>query len=103
MRSAHSFAINFIKRNCIGDKKRALLYARISVDGERAEISLKEQINSDDWDSRKEILKGKTIQVKELNQHIEDVRYQLKTKYRALLENDSLITAEAIKPGQWRG
>lgn len=86
MRSTHSFAINFIKRNCSGNKNKALIYTRISVDGERAEISLKEHIHPNDWDANKEIVKGKTIEVKEFNQHIEDVRFQIKSKYRMLQE-----------------
>jgi hypothetical protein len=97
MQTTHSFAINFIKRNCSSDTKKALLYVRITVDGERAEISLKEKINANDWDARREIVKGKNIQVKELNQHIEDIRYQIKSKYRLLQENEALITAETIK------
>ena len=43
MKSTHSFAIDFIKRLCKEDKKKALMYARITVDGERKEISLKER------------------------------------------------------------
>lgn len=97
MRTDHSFALNFIKRNCSNDKKKALVYARITIDGERAEISLKEKINSDEWDSRKEIVKGKSIQVKALNQYIDDLRFGIKSKYRLLKENTSLITAEIIK------
>lgn len=97
MRSTHSFAINIIKRTCKSNTKKALLYARISVDGERSEISLKESIIADDWDTAQEIVRGKTTKVKELNQHIEDVRYQIKSKYRMLQESGALITAETVK------
>jgi hypothetical protein len=41
MQTTHSFAINSIKRNCSSDTKKALLYVRITVDGERTEILLK--------------------------------------------------------------
>ncbi len=46
MRSSHSFAVNIIKRNSGAGKNSALLYARITLDGDRAEISLKEKILS---------------------------------------------------------
>ncbi len=97
MQTTHSFAINFIKRSCSSDKTKALLYARITVDGERAEISLKERITASDWNARREIIKGKSIHTKELNQYIEDVRYQVKSKYRLLQEQEALITAEIVK------
>ena len=97
MRSSHSFAINFIKRSSIGDKKNALLYARITLDGERAEISLKESIQTDDWDGHKELVKGKSSQVKSLNAHIEDVRFRIKSTYRELQQAGCFISAASIK------
>jgi len=42
MQTRHSFSVDFIIRKCRENKKRALIYARITVDGERREISLKE-------------------------------------------------------------
>jgi len=76
MKTTHSFSIDFIIRRCKNNKKEALIYARITVDEERKEISLKERINATDWDSEKEIVKGRTESVKSLNQHIEDVSIQ---------------------------
>lgn len=97
MRSTHSFAINIIKRNCRNDKAKALLYVRITVDNQRAEISLKEEINIAAWDSAREIVTSKGIEAKQLNQHLEAVRFQIKTKYREMREEEKLITAETLK------
>ncbi|HVU97071.1 MAG TPA: Arm DNA-binding domain-containing protein [Puia sp.] len=54
MRTTHTFSIDFFKRSCHGNNKRgkAHIYARIWVFGEPAEISLKEEINENDWDSQ---------------------------------------------------
>lgn len=46
MKTTHSFGIDFIIRRCKENKKQALIYARITVDEERKEISLKERINA---------------------------------------------------------
>ena len=97
MTTTHSFGIDMLIRRCKENKKKALIYARITVDEERKEISLKEQIDADDWDPKKEIVKGKTEQVKSLNQHIEDVRFRIKEKYRALCDKEMLVTAETVK------
>jgi hypothetical protein len=75
----------------------AFIYARITVDGERAEVSTKEKIVANDWDPDKEIVKGKAIEVKEINQHLEEVRHKIRSKYRLILENESLTTAETVK------
>lgn len=95
MRSNHSFAINFIKRKSSGDK--ALLYARITLNGERVEISLKEQVNSEEWDGHREQLKGKGVLSRQVNQFIEDVRFRIKEKYKQLVEEQEELTADKIK------
>jgi integrase/recombinase XerD len=97
MKTTHSFGMDFLIRRCKDDKKQALIYARITVDEDRKELSLKERINAVDWDPDKEIVKGKTEQIKSLNKNIEDVRFMIKEKYRLLCDKETLITAETVK------
>src|SRR6266542_1667640 len=98
MRSNHTFSIDFVTRKCKGDKKKAFIYARITVDGEEpVEISAKEKIDVTKWDSDKEIVKGNSIEVKAINKAIDEIRFQIKSQYRMLQENAALITAETIK------
>lgn len=98
MEQTHSYSLDFIRRLCKKEKNKALLYARITVDGEEpAEISLKEKINAAAWDNQKKKVKGKGLEVDTINQHITDVRAKIKAKYRELQEREELITAEAIK------
>lgn len=97
MKSVNTFSINFIIRMNKKDKASALLYARVTVNGQRTEISLKEQIKTADWDAAREVLKGKSPQAKAINKYIEDVRFRLKEKYHVLEERGFVITAEAIK------
>jgi paraquat-inducible protein B len=97
MKTAFRFSIDFIIRLNKKERSLALLYARLTVDGIAKEISLKEQIIVADWDSAREQVKGKSVQAKALNSHIEDVRYRLKEQYRMLLEKQCNITAEAVK------
>jgi len=97
MRSTHSFGVDFILRKCKGDEKYGLIYARITVDGERKEISIKEKIECGDWDSRREQVKGKGKEVQGINGAIEDVRFRIREKYRTLIGSGALITAESVK------
>lgn len=97
MVTTHTFGIDLLIRKCKYNKKQAFIYARITIDEDRAEISTKEKIDVAAWDPHKEIVKGKTIEVKEINQHLDDIRYKIKSKYRMLKENESLITAEKVK------
>ena len=97
MKANQTFGIDFITRLCKSDRTSALLFARITVDGERKEISLKEAIKIKDWDSAREIMKGQSIGAKTINCHIDDVRFRIKEKYRLLKDLELLITAESIK------
>lgn len=97
MRSPHSFEIEFLIRRCKDDKTSGFIYVRITIDKERAELSLKERIPVADWDSKKKQVRGNSMQVKALNQHMDDVRFKIKLKYRMLLDKEAVITAETVK------
>ncbi len=97
MKANNSFTIDFITRLNKNDKSKALVYARITVNGERTEISLKEQVDPECWDSDREEVIGKSQAFKGINKYIEDVRYKLKEKYRMLLDKGSTITVDCIK------
>jgi integrase/recombinase XerD len=97
MKTSQTFGIDFIVRFCKSDKTSALLFARITINGERTEISLKEHIRAKDWDAAREIVKGHAIAVKAINNHIEDVRFRIKEKYRLLMDQELSISAETVK------
>lgn len=97
MEATQSFGIDFITRKCKADKKRADIFVRITVNGEIKELSIKQQIDATNWDNSKEIVKGRTLGVKSINDHIENVRYRIKEKYRTLENKGELITAENVK------
>lgn len=98
MKTTHSFSIDFVTRLCKENKKFALIYVRITVDGERPkEISIKEKIVAADWDNKQEIVKGKSLEAKTINATIDNVRFRIKERYREMVDNSALITAEGIK------
>jgi len=92
-----SFGIDFVARKCKADKKRADIFARITINGELKEISIKEQIDTCDWVSEKEAVKGKTLEARATNERIESVRFRLRDKYRSLDDAGALITADTVK------
>ncbi|WP_153800894.1 site-specific integrase [Foetidibacter luteolus] len=97
MQAVQTFAINFIIRRHKSNKAKADIYARITVDGQRKEISTKEQIDIKDWDTARECVKGKTMEVKKINEHIDSIRFRIRQKYRILDDEGSLITAETVR------
>lgn len=98
MRTDQTFGVNFIVRSCKEDKKTAFIYVKISVDGGLPkEISLKEKININDWDWKAKVVKGRSQDVKRINEYIDEVRVKIRHIYRDLDIQDQIITAEIIK------
>lgn len=92
-----SFGVCFLIRKCKADKKRADIYVRITVDGEETEFSTKEQIEVRSWNSQKTMVKGSSIHVKSINDHLDNIRLTIKDKYRKLQDAAELITAQSVK------
>jgi integrase/recombinase XerD len=92
-----TFAISFLTRKCKGDKKRADIYARVTVNGEQKELSVKEQISVSSWDNRKNRLRGNTIEARSINEHLDNIRQSIKDKYRNLFDDNKLVTAETVR------
>ncbi len=76
---------------------KAPIYARITVDGKRAEISIKKDIEINNWNYVKGLAKGKGEEIKSLNTYLEQIRSRMVECYQNLQLKKQPITAEAIK------
>jgi site-specific recombinase XerD len=97
MRTPNSFGVIFFPRMVRLSNGSAPLMARITVDGQRKEISLKYRIPVDRWNKNKELVTGTDVETKALNNYIAEVRTELHNCYRTMQIDKKLITAEAIK------
>jgi|EndMetStandDraft_4_1072995.scaffolds.fasta_scaffold929323_2 hypothetical protein len=77
MSATNSFSIAFVQRLDKKDKAKGTLFARITVNGETKEISIKEKIPVSQWNAQAEMAKGQSAEVKSLNKYIEGVRFRL--------------------------
>ncbi len=73
------------------------IYARITVDGKRAEISLKRNILYEAWDNAKGKAKGTKEEARKLNAYLDSVKSRILECHETLLKERRLVTAEAIK------
>jgi site-specific recombinase XerD len=79
------------------NENRATLYARITVNGRRAEISLSRKIQLDLWDEQTLTMKGKSPEALDVNEYLDMVRGELRQHYYQLKATGQEITAEVIK------
>ncbi|MEJ7821161.1 MAG: site-specific integrase [Chitinophagaceae bacterium] len=97
MKTTNTFGVQFIIRIKKTDPTQALIYARITVNSKRLEISLKRIIDPLTWLYSAESVKGTSTEVRQLNKFIEETRYKLRECYQELRMQSKLITAEAVK------
>ena len=75
----------------------APIYVRVTVRGQRAEISLKRSVLKEKWNSVKGRLNGSSDNVKTLNHYLNTVEYKIQQAHYHLIQNDLPITSLAIK------
>jgi site-specific recombinase XerD len=97
MRSTNTFGITFYIKKYKAKNDKAPVYARITVDGKRLDISTKQEVSISNWNSAKGLAKGSREEIKLLNNHLEQMRARIVESYQELLLQKKSITVEAIK------
>jgi len=98
MRSSNTFGIQFVIRLPKQQKNdQATVFARISVNGRRCEISLKKKVDPQNWDDAKGKARGTKDEIRKLNEHIERVRTIIADGYHQLIQQKKVITVDAVK------
>lgn len=97
MQTSKTFSIHFWLN--IAKQKNDLcpIYARITVEGKRAEISLKRSILVTFWDTRSKRSNSRTLEGKALNDYLDQVYSDLLACHKQLLGESKYVTAQAIK------
>jgi len=73
------------------------IYMRITVDGERAEISIKRSVKQEYWNEVKGSAKSGTPYAKELNFFLEQIRHNMYEHQQDLNNRNKVVTATSLK------
>jgi len=92
-----SFGVHFVLKQNKIISGLAPIYIRITVDSKRCEISTKRKIRVDNWNLGKGMAKPLSIENKELNTYLEQLRTMMVQYYQELVINKAEITAEIIR------
>ena len=97
MKTSTTFSILFWLKQSKAKNGEAPLYARITVNGQRAEISLKRKIKIANWNATKNRAKGTNQEARTINEYLNQVQKGIiQSKNELTLEN-KFITSQAIK------
>ena len=75
---------------------KAPICVRVTVNGKRSEISIKQIIEPERWNSVKQRLTGTSYRVKTINKSIELSINKINEIHNDLIQNNKLVTAKAI-------
>jgi len=97
MRTKNTFSILFWIHPTRVKNNQTPVFTRITVNGKRANISLKLQVDIGLWDSNRQRAKGNSAASRLLNSYLDQVHAKLVEVYQNLKYKEQLITAELVK------
>ncbi|MDH5413530.1 MAG: site-specific integrase [Flavobacteriaceae bacterium] len=97
MQYSRTFSILFWINTSRVKNNQAKIYARVTVNQKRANISLKYDVLVNTWDKNKSRVKGNTETAHIINHYLDQVQLKLFKCYQELNAEDKLITAQSIK------
>ncbi len=97
MQTNNTFAIIFFTRKSRSNSCELSIYARITVNQKRAEISLKRNVLVSQWDSFKNRGRGSSTKIRILNNYLDHVYNRLLDCHKQLLEEDKMVSSHSMK------
>lgn len=97
MKTSTTFSILFWLKQSKAKNGEAPLYARITVNGQRAEISLKRKIKIANWNAVKNRVKGTNYEARTINEYLNQVQKGIVQSKNELTLENKFITSQAIK------
>ena len=97
MRTSTTFSILFWIYTKRAKNNQTGVYVRISVNGKKVNISLKQKVDVDKWDAKRQKMKGNCAKANELNQYLNEVKSEIVQCYRGLKSEERVLSADLVK------
>ncbi|TFF29756.1 site-specific integrase [Mucilaginibacter psychrotolerans] len=94
----NTFGVAFyLKKQKTTQAGKSPIYARITVNGKRIEISVKRSIEENNWNATKGMAKGSREETVKLNKYLDQFKAGIIDSYQQLLLQKKFITVELLK------
>ncbi|MBK3517531.1 site-specific integrase [Carboxylicivirga marina] len=93
----NTLGVGFIVKKNKGKNGEAPLYLRITVNGKRAELSMKVYVGANKWDFGKSTYAGYSNESKRLNTQLEQIKGHVIECYHQLQARREVITIDTVK------
>lgn len=92
-----TFNVIFHLRISIRTDERFPVYVRITIDGKRIELSVKQMIAAEDWNENRGMAKPLKEECRVLNNYLEQLRSSFVSCYREMSLQKKVIAVETFK------
>lgn len=97
MKTNTTFSVLFFTRKLSKSVDKLSIYARVTINGKRAEIRLKRIVQINDWDNNKGKCRGNTSKIRFLNAYLDEVHSKLLDCQKQLFAEGKMVSATAVK------
>lgn len=98
MRTTKTFSVLFWVYAQRSDKNNSSnIYVRITLNGKKINVSLKQKVNLDSWDPKRQKLKGNGETSRTINYYLDEVKATIVQSYRDLVNESKVVTPQLIK------
>ena len=98
MRRSTTFSVLFWVYSQRADKNNfSNIYVRITVNGKKVNLSINQKADISSWDSKRQRIKGNSIQARTINLLLDDIKSEIVQCYRYLEREDKVLSAQLVK------
>ena len=87
----------YLKKNAPKKNGKVAIMCRITIDGNQAQFSTKQEVLPDKWDLKFGRVSGKADEALKINLKLDEVRTRLQSLYDELIKHDNFVTADKLK------
>jgi site-specific recombinase XerD len=96
-KKANTFSVTFYVRKLRSADEKVPIYARVTINGKRMDLSMKQKIKTEDWSDQKGMAKTKKEEFRILNNYLEQMRAALVECYRDMAIKKQVINIDTFK------
>lgn len=98
LKMSHSFSqLFYLKGKHFEKDVKVPIYLRLTINGQRSELSISRKVDPQKWSARTGKMKGTNLEANELNQYLDTVRSRINRIHRQLIEDNKPFTSLDVK------
>lgn len=87
----------YLKKNNVKKTGHAPLMARITINGDLSQFSMKIEVRPEDWDTKNGRVYGRSAEAVSVNSILDETKFKIRSHYRDLCSRGIVVTASMVR------